>query len=1626
MRALRSLLTVSLVATTLTIGNIAVIPSASAATNRTVCASGCAYTTIQAAINAATAGDTINVGAGTYTENVIINKRLIIYGAGNGSNPLTNTIITAASSGISTVVYTAGGSDASNRQSLRDLRVTGATGGTGNNNSGILFSGGSMGYFTIENIVSTNNAGHGLVSNLAPASATLTDVIITGSAFSNNGSAGIRTASHSVDGFNLTNSTFTSNSGLGLAFNSSDNATAQIGGVTLNGVTFSGNNSTADLYAFRMLGNMSLTNVDFLGSNGSGSFGLYLLGGYVNQASAPAIGTVILNDVTVSGTYTSAGISFLGYSNLAGVSMADVVLNTTVPTADRGHMRLNGVAGTLDLGNTAFGGTTPLDIRLSSNFNSGGSIATVQVDATDATFNGVLGSAMSLSQLFAVEDRIRHTIDGATDATGFVRVKSGQVFVTANSFALPATTPSIQRGVDAATAGDTINVGTGTYTENVSITKPLTILGPKAATSPTSSDTATSWGSDTTWAVVKAASGNVFSLSANADGTVIKGLAITSTNGNVTPAANGVIGINLLGPDNITIQNNYFYDLYNVAIYSTGASPRATGYLIDSNLIANAKGPFDSNGTYRAEGFAGANPWYIDNLIFSNNRIFGYGRGVQLEENSNAKVQTNYISDIYYHGIQAANGQTNTLIEGNTVDRAQMSAYDDYLYGGYCTGGIRLWTNATSSGFIVRNNLVSNTGATQRSGIADDYRDLCPAIALNGSNSAAVSSITNNSLANGSNRSGSTNPGLGIVWTANQITHAAVSSGIATVKTFESNSLATNDVVTISGLGAPFDGTWTITKSGTKTVTFAVSAADVARGAATGGFYNAPSEATAILASAGATIVRTSGLTQVGAISAANNYWGSAGGPGTTGSTVNAGGASITSSPYIASYTNDPSKAGQPGFWPINTLMNESLSGLSLSSGTLSPVFASGTSGYTASVANTTDSMTVTPTKRESGATIQVRVNSGSYATVTSGSASSSLSLNEGSNTIDVKVTAPDGTTTQTYTVTLTKKSAQSITFTQPSDMTTTSDSQTLTATSNATGGSYPVSFASTTTGTCSVINGAISVVAAGNCSIRASQAGDGIYDATSIDKSITISKATQSITNFAPTAMTMFSGAQTLSATKGAGSAPVIFTTTSSTVCLITITALTVVDAGTCVITAAQAEDETYTATSIDRSITISKIAQSITFMQPTDMTMTSDSQTLTATSNATGGSYPVSFASLTTSTCTITNGAISVVATGICSISATQAGDRIYAAANVNKSISITSNKLSQSITFNRLADMNTRSSNQALTATSSAGASYPVSLTSNSQDICTISSRAIVVVKSGTCSITASQAGNGTYKPADSVTRTVVISKVSQSITFSQPAAMNVTSNPRALSATTTADGRTVGFSSLSAACIVAEGVITVAAAGTCSITASQAGDDTYTAAVSVSRSVVISKLSQAIDFTQPTPMTVGAGNQELTATSNATGSYVVTFASSNNGICTIVDGLAGVGRYVRVVAPGTCSITASQAGDTTYAAATAVVKTFVIPKLTQSISFTTPAAMTVTSDPQGLIASSNANGPLTVKFTSTTTRVCRIINGNTLQVVSVGACSITASQAGNATYAAARNVVKSLVLASGKRR
>jgi hypothetical protein len=95
------------------------------------------------------------------------------------------------------------------------------------------------------------------------------------------------------------------------------------------------------------------------------------------------------------------------------------------------------------------------------------------------------------------------------------------------------------------------------------------------------------------------------------------------------------------------------------------------------------------------------------------------------------------------------------------------------------------------------------------------------------------------------------------------------------------------------------------------------------------------------------------------------------------------------------------------------------LTSLTISLGTLSPTFASGTQAYTASVAADVTSITVTPTAKGSGATIKVTVGQTPYD-VTSG-APQSITLNATDpTTITIDVTSSDGKTTYTYTITVT------------------------------------------------------------------------------------------------------------------------------------------------------------------------------------------------------------------------------------------------------------------------------------------------------------------------------------------------------------------------------------------------------------------------------------------------------------------------------------------------------------------------------------------------------------------------------------------------------------------------------
>jgi len=191
----------------------------------------------------------------------------------------------------------------------------------------------------------------------------------------------------------------------------------------------------------------------------------------------------------------------------------------------------------------------------------------------------------------------------------------------------------------------------------------------------------------------------------------------------------------------------------------------------------------------------------------------------------------------------------------------------------------------------------------------------------------------------------------------------------------------------------------------------------------------------------------------------------------------------------------------------FSTLSNDAtLSGLSLSSGSLNPTFASATTSYTASVPNSTETISITPTTNQANATLRVNT-----TIVTSGSASANFFLNIGDNAQHVVVTAQDGST-KTYTVTVNRaKTPQTITFASTASKTYGDADYAPGATASS---GLTVSYSSNNAAVATIVSGKIHIVGPGTANITASQAGDASnLAATSVVQALTVNKASITVT---------------------------------------------------------------------------------------------------------------------------------------------------------------------------------------------------------------------------------------------------------------------------------------------------------------------------------------------------------------------------------------------------------------------------------------------------------------------------------------------------------------------------------
>ncbi|WP_046247383.1 FG-GAP-like repeat-containing protein [Hymenobacter terrenus] len=412
-------------------------------------------------------------------------------------------------------------------------------------------------------------------------------------------------------------------------------------------------------------------------------------------------------------------------------------------------------------------------------------------------------------------------------------------------------------------------------------------------------------------------------------------------------------------------------------------------------------------------------------------------------------------------------------------------------------------------------------------------------------------------------------------------------------------------------------------------------------------------------------------------------------------------------------------------------------------------------------------------------------------------------------------------------------------------------------------------------------------------------------------------------------------------------------------------------------------------------------------------------------AITGVTGGASgnPIRYYSSDPTVATVSGNVILTQAPGTATILATQLGNSAYASAtNVSQVLTVLDNpsKVAQTITgFGPIPLQPTVGGTYTIPAVTGGASGNPVVFTSSNPGFATVSGNVVTLVTRGEVTITATQDGNRFYAPAPPVVQPLTIGtpRLPQVITGLGPARLPdlIVGNTYTITGVTGgASGNPVTYSVSSAGDVVrasvSGNVVTALAAGTVIVQAEQLGNDDYDAASAETVPLRIiedpAKTPQVITgIPLPIPtQRVGATYSFASATGGASGNPVV-FTSSDPVHYPVS------GTSVAFLAPGTVTITATQAGNSLYQTAPPVRRTFrvtfdpgkayqnilglgIVPDLAVGATYTL-------ADVRG-----GASGNPVVLTSSDPAIVS--VSGNVLTARAPGLVTITANQAGNAGY------------------
>jgi hypothetical protein len=437
--------------------------------------------------------------------------------------------------------------------------------------------------------------------------------------------------------------------------------------------------------------------------------------------------------------------------------------------------------------------------------------------------------------------------------------------------------------------------------------------------------------------------------------------------------------------------------------------------------------------------------------------------------------------------------------------------------------------------------------------------------------------------------------------------------------------------------------------------------------------------------------------------------------------------------------------------------------------------------------------------------------------------------------------------------------------------------------------------------------------------------------------------------------------------------------------------------------------------------ALTPQKTSQAITFEAISAKVYGAASFSVTVSSNS---GLVVALSSTDTAVCTVSGTTVTIVSAGTCEIDADQTGDSSYfAATTVSRSFTIAPKPITMSVA---IANKNYDGSSSAsvsgtptLTGLVSGDANYVAVDTSEITAAFANPDAAVgksVTVTLGDDVLTAGSSGDRSARYTVTLASTPVatISKISQATLSMTSASTMVFGQSIPLVATGGSGSGTLSYAQVSGPCTVSGSNVTATGAGSCVVSATRTADTNYNAATSSNFTITVTKASQSVNFTSTVPVSAVSGTTytpSATATSGLTVAFSIT--TGNGTVCSLSSGV------VTFSASGTCVITAAQTGDSDYNAATSVTQTIVAGKINQTLTFGAISAKDF--DDPAFSAGATVSSGRSVTYATTTSSICSVNSSSgVISIITIGDCSVTASSAGDSSYAAASDVTRTFTI------